>query len=106
MKEVIKVGDVVLVHNDSKRTCWKMAVVEKLNRGGDGLVRSADIRTSNGRTSRPINKLYPIEVQEPQGPPRTDEVEPEQSTGITRPRRLAAEVALQNLRELDSSDDD
>lgn len=38
--------------------------MERLNRGADGKVRSAEIRTANGRTSRPINKLYPLEVFE------------------------------------------
>ena len=37
----IKVGDVVLVHDDSSRTNWRMVVVEELSVGGDGLVRAA-----------------------------------------------------------------
>ena len=39
-----------------------MEVVEELNTGGDGMVRSAVIRTKNGLTSRPITKLFPLEV--------------------------------------------
>lgn len=62
IEEIIRIGDVVQVHADKKRIELKLAVVEELNRGADGLVRSAGIRTSNGRTSRPINKLYPLEV--------------------------------------------
>ena len=66
----IKINDVVLVHSDTeKRLKWKMAVVEKLHFGNDGLVRSADIRLSNGRTNRPICKLYPLEITcEPEVP--------------------------------------
>ena len=64
MKETIKVGDVVQIQSDQKRANWKLAIVEKITRGADGLVRSAEIRTANGRTNRPINKLYPIEVTE------------------------------------------
>ena len=30
--------------------------------GRDGLVRAANIRTSNRKTNRPIEKLYPLEV--------------------------------------------
>ena len=30
--------------------------------GGDGLIRAASIRTSTGKTTRPITKLYPLEV--------------------------------------------
>lgn len=37
-------------------------MVERLNKGADGLTRSADIRTSTGRTNRPIARLYPLEV--------------------------------------------
>lgn len=64
IEEIIKIGDIIQVHQDSKRSEWKLAVVEQLNRGTDGMVRSAEIRTANGRTSRPINKLYPLEVFE------------------------------------------
>ena len=39
----IKVGDVVLVHYDSPRISWKMAVVEELIIGGDGFIRAANI---------------------------------------------------------------
>ena len=47
----INVGDVVLVHDDCPRINWKMAVVEGLVKGGDGLVRSVNIRTKNGATN-------------------------------------------------------
>ncbi len=39
-----------------------IAVVEKLNVGRDRLARSAVIRTTNGQTSRPITRLYSLEV--------------------------------------------
>ena len=34
----------------------------KVIRGVDGLCRSAILRTKNGTTSRPISKLYPLEL--------------------------------------------
>jgi len=37
-------------------------VIEGVNKGADGLIRSADIRTTTGRTNRPIARLYPLEV--------------------------------------------
>ena len=52
----------MLVHNDTPRVTWKMAVIEELIRGNDGLVRAANIRTAWGRTNRPITKLVPLEV--------------------------------------------
>jgi len=58
----IAVGDVVLVHDDGPRVKWRLAVVEDLICGGDGLVRATNIRTSTGRTNRPIVRLIPLEV--------------------------------------------
>lgn len=58
----IAAGDVVLVHDDGPRALWRLAVVEDLIHGGDGLVRAANIRTSTGRTNRPIVRLIPLEV--------------------------------------------
>ena len=60
---VVRVGDVVLIHDHVKpRLQWQLAIVTALNVGLDGLVRSVKIRTKNGHTSRPINKLYPLEL--------------------------------------------
>ena len=61
-KERIKVGDIVIVHDDVPRLKWQLAVVKELQRGHDNAVRSAVIRTVNGVTNRPIIKLYPLEV--------------------------------------------
>ena len=58
----ISVGDVVLVHDDGPRIEWRLAVIEELIHGDDGLVRAANIRTSTGRTNRPIVRLIPLEV--------------------------------------------
>ena len=58
----VKVGDVVLVHDDTPRVNWKYAVVESVIRGNDGLIRAANICTGNGKTTQSITKLYPLEV--------------------------------------------
>ena len=60
--QIIKKGHVVVVHDDQPRLTWKLAVVEDLIVGNDGLVRASHIRTANHHTSRPIIKLYPLEV--------------------------------------------
>ena len=52
----------MLVHDDGPRVKWRLAVVEELTYGGDGLVRAANIRTSTGQTNRPIVRLVPLEV--------------------------------------------
>ena len=50
------------MHNKNPRIQWRMAVIESLITGADGLVRTANIRTCNGRTNRLITKLYHLEV--------------------------------------------
>ena len=60
--QTIKVGDVVLIHDDSPRARWKMAVIENLIKGNDGNIRAAEVRTDSGRMNRPIAKLYPLEI--------------------------------------------
>jgi len=42
------------VGDDGPYVSWKLAVVEDLVYGGDGLVRAANIRTSTGQTNRSI----------------------------------------------------
>ena len=64
-KEVIKVGDVVIVHDEKPRMQWKLALVEGLIKGRDDLTRAAHIKMGNYRTTRPIVKLYPLEVCDP-----------------------------------------
>ena len=61
-EQKVKQGDVVLVHDDGPRANWRLAVIENLVSGNDGLIRSADIRTSTGRTNRSIACLYPLEI--------------------------------------------
>jgi len=46
-ERVIKKGDVVIVHDDKSRLYWRLAVVEDLIEGKDGLVWAAHIRMSN-----------------------------------------------------------
>jgi hypothetical protein len=62
-ENTVKIGDIVLVHSDdTKRVNWKLAKIESLIYGNDGIVRAANIKTKNGTTNRPITRLYPLEV--------------------------------------------
>ena len=98
--EVIKVGDIVQIHDDTPRVNWRLAVVEKLLRGNDERVRAAEIRTAKGRTNRLINKLYPLEIRactdQSSVTPLTEEVASPES----RPRRAAAAVAAERIRNI------
>jgi len=112
----VKIGDVVLVHDECPRMNWKLAVIEDLTKGNDGMVRSATIRTKNGITNRPVVKLYPLEVTSDAGSLRdqmteltdndesnateTDVAETDHSAQVRiRPRRKAAEQAQQRILE-------
>ena len=58
----VKVGDVVLVHDEGPQINWKLAVVEELLPGRDGYVHAINIRTKGGTTNRPVARLYPLEI--------------------------------------------
>jgi len=61
----VKVGDIVLIHDDGPRLHWRLAIVDSLIQGNDGLVRAVNVHTNNRITSRPINRLYPLEISSP-----------------------------------------
>ena len=105
-QQYIKVGDIVLVHDDGPRVTWRLAVVTKLLVGNDGFIRAAEIRTSTGNTNRPVSKLFPLEVNSPtespqsmsEGPRKAPPVETELTATSTeavnrRPLRQAASKA-------------
>lgn len=98
-KQQIQVGDIVLVHDETPRQTWKMAVVKELIRGNDGLVRAARIKTKNIDTTRPIVKLYPLEINST----NDDETEDHQQTVCVpteiRPRRQASLKTSENIRK-------
>ena len=61
-EQIVNIGDVVQIHDDTPRSQWKLGVIEELTRGNDGYIRSVTVRTAGGRTNRPIVRLYPLEV--------------------------------------------
>ena len=61
----VKVGDVVLIHIDGPRLHWKLGIIDSLLQGNNGLVHAVNVWTNNRVTSRPINRLYPLEVSLP-----------------------------------------
>jgi len=61
----MKVGDIVLIVDDkAPRNSWPMAIVEQVNVGSQGCVRSATVRTKTTTLSRPITKLCLLLEQE------------------------------------------
>ncbi|GFY40528.1 uncharacterized protein TNIN_134301 [Trichonephila inaurata madagascariensis] len=59
----LNVGDIVLVGCENlKRVNWPIARVQELSTGRDGRVRVVKVKTRNGILTRPVRKLYPLEV--------------------------------------------
>jgi len=110
-KQMISEGDVVIVHEDNKsRTQWRLAIVEKLIKGNDDQVRAAHIRMSTHSTTRPVAKLYPLEVQDGKQnittTPETKEIvnsaaneDIQKTVDATTHTRAAASKAIQQMKE-------
>ena len=106
----VKKGDVVIVHEDTPRMTWRLAVIKDLIIGRDGLIRAAVIKTANGTTNRPITRLYPLELTaDVQGDgPRIEKKQPQQVTcdiGTAeagdeepRPKRASARRAMAQFK--------
>jgi len=102
-------GDVVLVHDDCLRISWKLAVVQELLKGKDGLV---NIRMANGKTNCPIARLIPLEVSSnsvsnnstsAKGVSTQSAIDCDSSSDITRlntgcPKRQAAEYGRDRIK--------
>ena len=53
----------MLIHDDVHvpRINWRLAMIEELITGNDGLIHVAKLQTAR-QTNRPITRLYPLEV--------------------------------------------
>ena len=99
--QVVGVGDVVQIHDDTPRIQWRLGVIEGLNKGNDGLIRSVNIRTSTGRTNRPLAKLYPLEVtaaERPSVEPKSPGESTNEDSVAPRPSRHAAAEGRQKVK--------
>jgi hypothetical protein len=65
-KSTPKVGDIVLVGFDNKkRFSWPLGKIVELYPGRDGHARVAKVKTLNGSLTRPLQRLYPLEIPSP-----------------------------------------
>ncbi|XP_053406421.1 uncharacterized protein LOC128559227 [Mercenaria mercenaria] len=61
--DTVNIGDVIQIHDEhSPRNKWSLGIIQDVITSGDGRVRAAVVRSSRGSTTRPISKLYPLEV--------------------------------------------
>ena len=49
--QTVKVGDVVLMHDDTPKMQWRLAMIKEVIKGLDGFVRAARIQTNSGKTN-------------------------------------------------------
>lgn len=107
---LIKVGDIVLIHNTTPRLSWALGRVIELLTGEDGVSRVARLKTATGVTTRDITLLYPLETSLRQPPNVTiqndnlNNASPQASVNCpinenTRPKRAAAKRAGTFLRQ-------
>jgi len=115
-RPLLKQGDIVIVHIDKQvRGLWKLGKIKRLPEGADGLVRGAVIRVPSKSASktlrRPLNCLYPLEIESvmsddpvdavnDNSPPREDEQvqQSEDAESHSRPKRAVAQRANQFLK--------
>ena len=97
-RRTIQLGDVVHIYADkTPRQQWKMGRVEKLLVGKDNVARAAELVTVDNslrkiRMKRPVQKLYPLEVD------TSVEDTPTLSVGTTQ---SASDMSLQMVRDED-----
>jgi hypothetical protein len=68
--DIVKIGDVVIVHDDDQpRGLWRLGRIEKLITGADNRVRGAVVKVKSKKRrpttlKRPLQKLYPLEIND------------------------------------------
>ena len=62
-KDTIKVGSMVLVGDTgAPRLMWPLGKVQRVFPGRDGVVRAAEVKLKSGVVTRPLQKLYKLEI--------------------------------------------
>uniref|UniRef100_A0A7I4XXG8 Integrase catalytic domain-containing protein n=1 Tax=Haemonchus contortus TaxID=6289 RepID=A0A7I4XXG8_HAECO len=69
-------GEVVLIAQDNvPRTLWPLAIITRLNKSQDGVLRSVQVKTGkNTYPDRSINQLIPLELHVPTAEESTDNI--------------------------------
>ena len=95
----VKVGDAVIVRTDNKnRGKWPLAVVQQIFPGRDGYTRAVQLRTTKGVIERPVQHLYPLELQCETTGPAAQQLNPHAEN--FRPKRNAASVAAAKIKDI------
>ena len=72
----VETGDVVHVYRQGPRSQWRLAIVDEVIPGRDGKIRAAKVKfpingSQREHLTRPINHLYPLEINQKETPPTT-----------------------------------
>ena len=63
-KPKININDMVIIERDEKnRGKWKIGIIENIFVGTGNTIRSVRIRTRKGIIERPVQLLYPMDLQ-------------------------------------------
>ena len=80
----LKVNDIVLIHSQYyPRQSWKMGKITEIMDSRDKKIRWVKLRSNGQEITRPINKLYPLEIHNS---------EKDNTSETSRPKRSAAAV--------------
>ena len=97
----LAVGDVVVIKSDERnRGEWPLGIITEFFEGKDGVIRAARLRAGKSYMERPIQHLYPMELNcdmkeaKEQQPSTLDANAPQ-----FRPRRKAAAAAAQCIQQ-------
>ena len=97
----LRVGDIVLIWDESPRSRWNLGRVEELFVGTDKIVRAAKLKTKNGSITRPLIKLINLEIRASTTTDAPSTCQRSENVTKDRPRRQAASRALEALKRID-----
>uniref|UniRef100_A0A1X7UB93 DUF5641 domain-containing protein n=1 Tax=Amphimedon queenslandica TaxID=400682 RepID=A0A1X7UB93_AMPQE len=65
--DIVSLGDVVIIQDESPQGFWRLGLIEDIIRGEDGLERGAIVQVKSGSEPsafilRPLQRLFPLEV--------------------------------------------
>ena len=101
-----KERDIIIAKSNNKtRGTWPLAIVRKTYPGRDGIIREVELKTSNGIIERPVQFLYPLELEcdITSAVRETNNLNPEAPQ--FRPRRDAAATEEVRVKQIQAMED-
>ena len=104
----LKAGDVVLIKGEKRnRGKWNIGIVEEMIKGLDGIVRVVKLRAGKSHLERPIQHLYPVELElEREARKESRDAKLDADAPEFRPRRNTAQESKDKLAGIAMYEDD